>query len=211
MTIPKVDTFEHDIASEIKEKEASVVSIATASGDVQDAPLPPTPTSPAILIASILFFICILVVGVLGYMYYTKESTQNTSLSPVATSTVPSTNLVDISPSLDQAISTFVTGTTKTEYGYTLMLGSYSPVFAYMLKNESQYAEEVALSLGADVDTSTTSIPFIFTDITNSNQNIRVGTSGSSTVMYAFIGTNVLVLASTTEAILRLRTSVLIQ
>lgn len=209
MTIPQVDTFEHDIASEIKQKEASIVSIATASGDIQDTPLPPSPTSPAILIASILFFISIVTVAVLGYMYYRKSTTPVMPI--VSVDTTPPANLSDISPILTEAIGTFVATTTKTDYGYAVILESYSPVFAYMIKNEAEYAEELATSLGVMRDTSTTTLPFIFTDITSNNQNIRVGTSGSSTIMYAFIGTNALVFATTTEAIIALRSSVLIR
>lgn len=209
MTVPQVDTFEHDIASEIKQKEASIVSIATASGDIQDAPLPPSPNSPAILIASILFFISVITVATLGYMYYKKNTTPVPPI--VLVDTTPAANLSDISPTLTEAIGAFVATTTKTDYGYTVILESYSPVFAYMIKNEGKYGEELAASLGVQRDTGTTSLPFVFMDITSNNQNIRKGISGSSTIMYAFIGTNALVFATTTEAIIALKSNVLIR
>ena len=59
------------------------------------------------------------------------------------------------------------------------------------------------------MDTSTTTQAFSFKDITINNQNMRIATSASSTVIYAFIGSEALVFSSTTEGILLLRSDIL--
>jgi hypothetical protein len=78
-----------------------------------------------------------------------------------------------------------------------------------MLKNEDLYADELAFAIGSPREVSTSSLPFIFTDVTRNNQNMRVGTSGSSTIIYAFVNTNTLVISSSTEGILALRGGIL--
>ena len=53
------------------------------------------------------------------------------------------------------------------------------------------------------------STDYVFTDVTISNQNMRVGTSVYGTVVYAFIGTQTLVISPSTDGILSLRAKVL--
>ena len=211
MTIPKVDTFEQDIANEIKEKEADVVSISTASGDIGNTPLPPSDRSPALLVISIVFIIIVVVASVFGYLYYAKSKTPVQPLTENTAVTPSTTLLVTISPTLNQEIGSFVGSSVANDYGYTLTLTSYSPVFSYMLRSEDLYADELANALGQARDMSTTTLPFMFKDVTLNNQNMRVGTSGSSTIIYAFIGTNTLVFASTTEGIISVRSKTLTQ
>lgn len=206
--LEKIDTFEDDIANEVKQKEASVVSISAAGGDVGNTPLPTPPNTSSLLIWSIVFVITIIVLTLGGYIYYIK--TKTIVIPPIEqVSKPPVVNLERISPELNNSIGQFVTNTNKNEYGYIISINSYSPVFSYMIKNENLYADEIANSVGSGRDTSTTSEPFIFTDVTQSNQNMRVGTSGSSTVIYAFIGNDSIVIASSTEGILSLRNRVL--
>ncbi len=93
----------------------------------------------------------------------------------------------------------------RSEYGYTLQVLGYTNTYAYMIKNESLYADELALAVGSPRDTGTSSVPFTFTDVTLNNQNMRVGISGSSTLVYGFVNTTTLVVSSSTEGILALR------
>jgi hypothetical protein len=117
--------------------------------------------------------------------------------------------MASISESIDSAVGPSIGTIQKSEYGYVVNLASYPDVFAYMLKNEERYADELAYAVGSPRDTSTTTPPFSFTDVTINNQNMRVGVSGESTVVYAFVNTKVLLISSTTEGILALRGAIL--
>lgn len=48
-----------------------------------------------------------------------------------------------------------------------------------------------------------------FTDVTISNQNMRVWSSGETTVVYAFVGTNTVLISRSTDGILALRGAIL--
>lgn len=200
MSIPNVDTFEHDIADEIKNKEATISDIASASGDVGSGQGAREGNNLFFILGGVFIFAVICVLG--GVLYYTLKS--STVVSPITTPTpVTSTTLLfSLSPMISDGISGSVSDVKKTPYGYTILLSSYTSVFAYMLKNESAYADEVALSLGVPRDTSTTTEPFSFTDVTINNQNMRVGTSASSTVVYAFVNAKALLVATSTQGIL---------
>ena len=206
MAIPNIDTFEYDIADEIKHKEASMGDIASASGDIgNETPPSPSPIVPIIIGMILLSFIAI--ASFFGYQYFYEEKIpviQNNS-SDEAKRINDASLLSTLSPSLPDAIGRFVSGVEKTEYGFNITITSYSPVFAYMFKNENLYADEIASAVGSMRDTSTTTPPFVFTDVTIDNQNMRIGTSDKNTIVYAFVGTTNLVIASSTGAILALR------
>ena len=256
MATSMVDTFEHDIAEEIRHKEASIADIATAVGDIgNDDTKTPKHNLTLIIIVSILSFCGLIGAGLLVYSYYSG------AMSPVTVTNTPSSeikkvgagaSLKTLSPAMDQSIGSFVTNVQKSKLGYSMNITSYPPVFAYMLKNENAFGEELALALGnshtvkkseepkqiqatttTKETTASTTIPvpktststqatttteteetklpetYIFSDITISNQNMRIATSAYGTVVYAFIGTQRLVISTSTEGILALRSSVL--
>lgn len=254
MIHPTVDTFEQDIVKEIHQKEASIMDIASSVGDISnkedDAPKDRT------LMMSILGVL--IVCGIIGVGYLVYLSYQGTFSSAVAptknglpdkkveSSGIP---IGSLSPSLDKAVGQFLTNAQKTNVGYVINVVSYSPVFAYMLRNEKEFADDFALavgnghtakniapsspktptmatSTGTSTPTTSTSTPvatstitatdqnslpteYIFSDITINNQNMRVATSVYGTVAYAFIGTNTLIISSSPEGIIALRSSIL--
>lgn len=200
MSIPNVDTFEHDIADEIKNKEASISDIASASGDIGSGQKTREGTNLFFILGGIFIFAVIAVLS--GVIYFATRPAS--VVSPLASSTpITSTSLLfSLSPTLSDGISSSVSDVKKTPYGYEIMLSSYTSAFAYMLKNENEYADEIALSLGVPRDTSTTTEPFAFIDTTINNQNMRIGTSGSSTIVYAFVNAKALIIATSTQGIL---------
>jgi len=209
MTIPNVDTFEHDIAEEIRTKEASLTDIASAGGDVNNNRTNgPQASNTLVVLGAVCIFVVIGIFIALFFLYG-KDATSEAPL--VATSTQQTTNnqLLAISQTLSDQLGGNIQSISKSEYGYVLRLISYSPVFSYMIKNERAYADELALAVRSPRDTGTSSLPFIFTDVTLNNQNMRVGTSGSSTVVYAFINAEALVISSSTQGILALRGAIL--
>jgi hypothetical protein len=207
MSIPTVDTFEHDIAEEIRTKEASITDIASAGGDIGNTAGKGPQTSNMLVIIGILFIVLVIGACIAFFFFYKKES----SIPPLtATSTPSSSNqLASISSALQNAVGPDIGTVSRSSYGYSMQLVSYSPVFAYMTRNESAFADELAYAVGSPRDTSTTTVPFSFTDLTLSNQNMRVGTSGSSTIIYAFVNAQTLLVSSSTQGILSLRSGIL--
>ncbi len=213
MSLETVDTFEHDIATEIKEKEATIGDIASASNDVGNIPVSSQNSSLISILIITFILLLTLLVAYFGYTYYNNKVNPPENTAVVV---IPDTNdislLKTLSPQFEEAIGRYIRNVSKSPYGYTLTIASsnaYSSIFAYMLKNEPLYADDIASALNQARDTSTTTIPFIFSDRTINNQNIRVGISGSSSIMYAFINTQALVIATSTEAIMTLRSDIL--
>ena len=210
MAVPHIDTFEHDIATEIKEREATIGDIASAGGDIGNVlPEEKKPFPFGMVLLTVLIVLITVGIGYFGYTYYNKKINPIPSTSPVVIPKEEDTSLLPaLSPAFPDTIGRAVTDIKRSEYGYTLILNNYSLVFAYMLKNEFSYADDIARAVGTSRDTSTTTPPFLFSDITIENQNMRVGISGSSMVVYAFVGTNALIIASSTDNVLKLRGTV---
>jgi hypothetical protein len=212
MSIPNVDTFEHDIAEEIKTKEATLTDIASAGGDVSNMQNSRAQTSNLLITLGVVFIVAVIgILVALVYFYAIKESSVPVVETSVNTTVAQGNRLLAVSPTMYDALGGAVGNVSKSEYGYTMQVLTYSTVFSYMLKNEREYADELAFSVGSPRDTSTTTPAFSFTDLTLQNQNMRVGTAGSSTVVYAFVNTNTLLVSSSSEGILTLRSAILSQ
>ena len=214
MAVPNVDTFENDITDEIKHKEATIGDIASASGDIGNAPQSQKIFPILSVLISIFILIITAVVLYFGYNYYSKKINPPVNTAPVQILKNNDTSLLqNVSPLFPDALGRFVTNVEQKPSGYILTLTNtfttYSSVFAYMIKNESEYADDIANAVGSGRDTSTTTPLFKFSDTTINNQNMRVGTSGSNIVVYAFINTQALVISSSTEGIFSLRGDIL--
>jgi hypothetical protein len=151
--IPKVDTFEGDISYEIKRKEASLTEISAASNNVgnnDDIILPKK--TPVFLIALVTFFIlCVISLGALAYFYFNDSILSPTpSNTTISQASVPKNkaNITTLSPTLANEIGRFITNVEKKDQGYILTISDYSPVFAYMNRNENDYIGELALLFG---------------------------------------------------------------
>lgn len=250
-----IETFEHDIADEVRSKEASISDIVTAVGDITtNSEKAPETNSSRYLIGIVIVLVVCGLFGA-GYMIYSYAQggpvTQNSNTDQETTTKKPSSgvSLDSLSPTISQAIGSHITKVEKTKYGYILSIDSYSPVFAYMLKNENLFVNELAEAVKSIptgksdassnvgvkkdapvVSTSTTvasgtpvtpsssttievkeklSDELIFSDITISNQDIRVALSTKGSVAYAFIGTQKIVISSSEEGVLQLRGSIL--
>jgi hypothetical protein len=205
--VPKVDTFEHDIADEIKRKEASLAEISAASNDIGNHDVDPPKKPPIFIIAVGTFLVlCLLGFGALGYFYFNDSLLPPSSGSvPIKPSDVPktTTDLQKISPTLANEIGRFVTRVEKKEQGYILTITDYTSVFAYMIKNESAYRDELA-PLFADgkaplVTSSTTNTQAPQTQ-TISTTTFRVATSSTSTTTPKVTSTSTLIASSSAQA-----------
>ncbi len=152
--VPKVDTFAKDISDEIKHKEATLADIVTASNDVGNKETNPMENKSSRLFVIAIIFLVIGIMGLIGFIYYYFISTSTPTPIPNDQSipesqTKKSSSLSSLSPSLSQNIGNHVTSVVKNGNGYVLTLSSYSPVFAYMTRNESDYIDELLDSLNA--------------------------------------------------------------
>lgn len=147
--VPKVDTFARDISEEIKHKEASLADIATASNDIGNSP---DEASPLENKSSKIFFAAIgfLAIGVIAliafiYYYFTALSIPEEPIPPVQAqaTTTKASNLSTLSVALNDNIGRHVSRVEKRDAGYVLTLSSYSPVFAYITRKESDYVYQL--------------------------------------------------------------------
>ena len=205
MTLPNVETFEHDIATEIIKKESTISKINSAENLVADvtkevAPTKATTSSSAILIEIVIVVVLLIGVGgYFGYTYFIKEPVQPIQLEQKQTTPALAKNsFAAIFPDLNDSLGRFVTRLDKNPYGFAITVSEYKPVFSYTVKNEQSFASSIARVLPTGISGGEI---YTFTDITIANQNMRIGTSGSSTVAYAFVGTNKLIISTSTEGL----------
>jgi hypothetical protein len=159
---PKVDTFEHDIADEIRRKEATLEEVkAAAVKTAEQAPIVVPPKKTPIFTITLIVLLVISALGIAGVAYYYfhdslfPPSAQSVTISK---NDIPKTtaDLIKISPTLGNEIGRYVTLVEKRDRGYILSINDYSSVFAYMTRNENAYIEELTkLFVTEEVSTST--------------------------------------------------------
>lgn len=207
MTVPRVDTFEHDIADEIKRKEAGFTDIASAGGDVKNTPEAKHSMTPLVLLGMLFVVLIIAAIGSLVYYYRQTPNVmpvENTQTTTPGVSSRSTETLKKISQTLYDTVGASLGNITSSSYGYTIAISNFSPVYSYMLKNEQSFAYDLALAVNT-MDIASTTPLFSFSDTTISNQNMRIGEAGSSTVVYAFVHSDTLLISSSTEGILAMR------
>ncbi|MEN9551825.1 MAG: hypothetical protein RI935_202 [Candidatus Parcubacteria bacterium] len=155
--IPKVDTFAHDISEEVKAKEASLTQIATASNDIGNKDVSEERNSNRLIlsISALLIVLIMIVIGVLFYVLKEDDVQISETESVQITEKEKRGNLSALSPTLDREIGIHIQKVEKKDKGYVLTLSSYSPVFAYMKRNGSEYIIELANALNKEVASST--------------------------------------------------------
>ncbi len=145
----KVDTFEHDIADEIRRKEATLeeVKAVAKSTDASNQVVPPKKIPVLSITLSVTIGVALLGIGGVAY-YYFHDTLLPPSSKPI---TIPKKDIPKItaevtklSPSLGVEIGRFINGVEKKDTGYILSINNYSAVFAYMTRNEDIYIEELA-------------------------------------------------------------------
>lgn len=222
MAIPNIDTFEQDIRNEIKQKEATIGDIASASGEIGNS----TPrgsfsnqnsSSRFFIFGGIIFVLIFGGFSYLGYLYIKQQPTSKQAASDLInkqkslenTPEAISQKINNFSPVLGTGISRFTTKVDETPYGIIFSINNYDYTFAFMIKMETEVAKWVLSNELKSYENSTTTPNLTFTDDTKSNQNMRSVTVGSSTLVYAFINDQYLAFASSTDNILKLRGTII--
>lgn len=206
MSIQTVETFEHDIADEIKSKEASAATIASSSGMIGNAPEEEPQSSKTFLILGGL--VLLILIGGAGAYYALVLNKDTTTPQVVQPTPEQLTSFGTYFPQLQETLGGYIEKTEKRDAGYIITLTSYNQVFGHIIKNELQFFGDISSALSFVPDTSTSSEQTV-TDLTRANQNMRVWQKGSSTLIYAFVDTSHLILAKTVEEVLLLRSSII--
>jgi hypothetical protein len=147
MTVSIVDTFEHDIANEIKHKDASLNDIVTATNEIGN--IPEKNSTLLYVVVSVLILCGVVGIGIAGYLYQTNQFDPFAKPPEVAAvakqqQLEPSSPLRALSLTLSVEIGDNVQSMQKTSDGYILILKSYPAVFSYIVRNESAYIQELA-------------------------------------------------------------------
>ena len=158
--VPKVETFEHDIADEIRNKEATLAEVTAASVYTSDIMPPKKPPFLAIAI-SVCLALIVLGFGALGYFYFTDPllppSAKSVAVRPEDGPKMTA-KMNELSKTLSANIGSFVVGVEKRESGYIITTNNYSAVFGYMTRNENDYIGELFHTLyPSDITTKETS------------------------------------------------------
>lgn len=209
--LPKIETFEGDITNEIKTKEANIRDIAVSNGSIENKAEDTSKNKNVVLISISAFLILISVISVLVYYLYAQKE-EVVPTPKVVQKSATGFKEKDLSsklPLLYGKVGRFLKKGEETPYGFSISLDNYNEVFAFMLKNEDQFSDELSNLLKVDLYMSTTSAPLSFSDITINNQNMRELTNGSSTIVYSFLNTEYLLLSTSTEGILSMRSAIL--
>lgn len=221
MAIPNIDTFEHDIREEIKNREASVGDIASASGSVGNTSPSVSSTSNSskalLIFAGVMLLFILSGFGYLGYVYMVQKPATKEQAAQILdqktkdanTEKIISEKLNKISPTLSVGIAHFTSQIDTTPLGSVLTLNNYSSVFAFIIKNEPAIAKDVFAEEIGTYAFGTTTPDLTFSDVTKSNQNMRTLTVGSSTFVYAFFGEGYLAISNSVENILQMRGAII--
>lgn len=205
MTSPKIETFEYDIVDELKNKQASLVDIANQGGTIEtkkDVDKKTSINKIILILLSVILVIALIIFLILS-LTAPKQAPPITQES-VASST-PQTNLKNILPVTNTNVGRFISSVSQVSSGYAINLSDFSSVYAYVLQNETSFGKELQNVFNITDSTSTSS----FKDVTLSNQDMRILSTDTGTVIYAFVGNKGLALSTSTEGILTIRSVIL--
>lgn len=198
----KVDTFEHDIADEIRRKEATLEEIKVVSKSQEPIVEVPAKKIPTLTISLIILIILTLGgIGGLAY-YYFHDSLLPPSSAPITIkkSDIPkiTAEVAKLSPVLGSEIGRFTTSVEKKDSGYILSINNFSAVFAYMSRNENAYIEELAsLFVGAELTSTTT----LQEEVVVASTSPQVATVAVSTSTPKATSTTITKKATTTKSV----------
>lgn len=205
MPVPKIETFEYDISDELKNKQATIVDIASMDGTIETKKDSPKKTSLSKIILIILFIILTLSLILLLTLKLTtpKQITPLSQVNPI--SSIPQINLENLLPITNANIGRFISSVSKVDNGYAIKLLDFSSVYAYILQNESSFGKELENIFNIEESEPLKE----FKDLTISNQDMRVLSTRKGKVIYSFIGNSGLAISTSTEGILTIRSVIL--
>lgn len=208
MSTPKIETFEYDIVDELKNKKASIVDIANKNGTIETRKEETAKNNfNKIILIVLILTLTIALIIFLGLNLRSPKQAPPITQASFASSTFSTSQirLEDILPITNINIGRFTSSVSKIDNGYSIKLSDFSSVYSYILQNEYTFGKELQGVFKISESTSTQT----FKDITLSNQDMRVLTVNNNVIVYAFIGDSNLVLSTSTEGILTIRSVIL--
>ena len=204
----KLDTFQKDIADEIKRQDKVLTDVNSIPTTPDNQATPPVKQKQSNVLTVLVIASTISICGILGLLYfYFHDSLLPPSASGVEVhpDNIPKVteNLSKISPVLAGEIGNYVTLVEKKERGYVLTISNYSPVFAYMTRNESSYSKDL-LELFPVIATSTGAST---TPLVNIKENKGTSSSTVATTTNIKASSTQLVASSTSLGTTTLATS----
>lgn len=158
MSLENISTFEHDVAAELAAKEATVRSIAAASGDVgntdkkdQSESKKSASKKPLLIVGAVTLVVSL--IGGIGYLYTINRDTQVVPLVVAPEKSkeqVKEESLQKLTPLFGDSIGQFITTVKKNPNSYVITISEFKPVFSYLERNRSEYIEEIATVLGVE-------------------------------------------------------------
>ncbi len=181
----KVETFEHDISDEIRRKEATLAEIQEVTNHTNPSDSLPQKKAPILLIIlGTLLILTFCGIGGLAYYYFTNPLLPPSAQSvPIYESNIPKMLLevTKLSPTLGGEIGRFVSLVEKKDKGYILSINSYSVVFAYMIRNEPAYIDELLMLFPENSAAASSSQQLVITSTTTLQKSTTTPTTSTST------------------------------
>lgn len=151
MPTPHAETFEHDIIQEIKNKDGSMMDIATSVNEIGNDESRETASRNQMIFIGIVVGFTLLgltAIGFILYLYSESGKPLPPPQKPVTVIEKPNTAMISISNVLNENIGNFLTNVQKESEGYIITITSYPPVFSYMIRNEKLFGDELATAVG---------------------------------------------------------------
>lgn len=218
---PEIETFEHDIETEIRTKSLSVADMASSASNPTNTPItnkePSRISLPLIIISGC---VAVILIGAALYVYLTTRNTRTPTVTPSTSLTTTSTTntvttagntevhpntIASLLPNVAQNVGSYISSIKKENTGYVLYLLQFNPVFAYTFRNESTFRDE-ALSLLKE-GTSTAG----FTDTNSGGIDMRILNDATNTLVYAFFDGTALAISTSSDGIIKIHNDILKQ
>lgn len=210
--IPKIETFEHDIVSEVQNKNTSIADIASYGGELNNKESEKKRRLNSIFVISSGALISLTIVIIILYVFFSKTTNQTVAENPQSKLIINNGSrekIVYLLPNLNSNVGDFISNFEETPFGYDVTISDFRQVYAFVLNNEKLIAEDMLGAFKINV-TSDTIKNLVFADVTESNQNMRVLEIGNDTLVYAFsIDGKHLLISKSIKDILSMRNAII--
>ncbi len=209
--IPKIETFEHDIVAEVEGKNSNIADIASYSEELSNEKQEKTRKINFIIVtvSIILIVLSIIIIIIYTISSNSKPVQQEIPIEKLQVNQGSKDKVVYLFPNLNSNVGEFISNFEETPFGYIITISDFKEVYAFVMKNESVFAEDVLNSFKISLDANVTKDNIVFKDVNDSNQNMRVLEIGDKTVVYSWLNDNYLLVSKNINGILSMRSAII--